>query len=92
MVGLHRSSGTVTRSARVTAASLVAAIVLLLLLAAWAPCAPADVQPVSTAAAAQDAQELGALRYGPETDQLLELLLPNPRSFSGPYPVVVRTT
>jgi acetyl esterase/lipase len=44
---------------------------------------------VGTAAAAQDAQELGALRYGPENQQVLELLLPNPRSSSSPYPVVV---
>src|SRR5690348_12188282 len=89
MVGLHRSAGTVTRGARATAAFLVAAVGLLLLLAAWAPSASADVQPVSTAAAAQGAQELGALRYGAQNQQLLELLLPDTRSFSGPYPVVV---
>jgi acetyl esterase/lipase len=90
MVGLHRSAPRVARKPRRTAALLVATIGLLLLSAAWwAPAAPADVQPVTTAAAAQDAQELDALRYGPESQQLLELLLPNPQSFSGPYPVVV---
>jgi acetyl esterase/lipase len=90
MVGLHRSAGRVTGIPRRTAAVLVAAVALLLLLAAFcAPAAPAGVQPVTTVATAQGAQELGALRYGAESQQVLELLLPDASSFSGPYPVVV---
>ena len=89
MVGRLSPAQKVHRPRRL-AAMLACSICVFWLLGAWgAPSATAETEPITTIAATQHAEELTSLRYGSQSHQLLELLLPDPKSFDGPYPVVV---
>ena len=93
MARQHGATDTKTSSSirRSIPARVVFAALGVFLIAAMgnAPSASADTQPVAAVAVSQHAEVLSSVRYGPETPQLLELLLPDPTAFPGRRPVVM---